>query len=429
MTVDGDAKPPHLLIVGGGREIPALARAACPGLRTSVFCRMEVLPRVRDIPLNERLVVFRDGATVDEWVRTAVAVHAIDPIDRIATYSEKDQDKAAAVGVALGLRTHGADTIRWVHDKVAMRQRLVECGVDDTPAIRVGSVEQAYEAVDRLGLPVICKPVRGVASKGVSRVERRSDLPAALAFLRQAAADLDSVDALVEPLHRGQELSVECFSEDGEHVLAAVTRKYSEPDHFIEVGHAVPADLGAQVTNLIQATVFAALDALGISEGVTHTEVIVTDTAVRIIETHLRPAGDEIPYLLAEARGVDLIDALARQSVGEPMMPAVRSALAAARDRRTHAAIWYVSPSSAGTVMDVKGVEPARDQPGVTDVEILREPGQEINPVNGSSARVAHVRATGASATEAVDRARSAASLIAVVVQGEDLAEPAVTHG
>ncbi|MEU0067073.1 hypothetical protein ABZ085_28220, partial [Streptomyces albidoflavus] len=36
--------PTHLLIVSGGRDLPDRARAALPGLRTTVICRPEVVP-------------------------------------------------------------------------------------------------------------------------------------------------------------------------------------------------------------------------------------------------------------------------------------------------------------------------------------------------------------------------------------------------
>lgn len=422
-------RPPHLLIVGGGRELPALARQARTGLRTSVFCRIEVLPRVRDIPANERLFVFRDDTPADEWVAAAELVHRVDPIDFVATYSEKDQDKAAEIGTALELRAPGRDTVRWIHDKFAMRDRLAECGVDETQAILVRSIDEGRAAVERLGLPVICKPVRGVASKGVTRVNSLSELPLALSSVERATAGLDSVDALIEPLHWGEEFSVECFSEDGAHVVAGITRKYSEPVHFVEIGHVVPAALTDRQTALIERTVVAMLDALGVGDGVTHTEIILTDTAVRVIETHLRPAGDEIPYLLAEARQVDLIDALAGQSAGLPAMPAVRAAVEAARDRTSHAAIWYVLPESAGVLAHIGGVEEARSATGVTEVEVLLKVKAPVDPANGSGARVAHVRAVGATAHEAVDRARQAAAAITVVVRATAGDEMEAAHG
>src|SRR6202034_1370156 len=102
----------------------------------------EVLPRVRNAEANTRVFVFQDGRPADEWVRAARWVNEIDPVTFVATYSEKDQDKAAAIGAALGLRAPSAETIRRVHDKAAMRQALAAAGVDDTVAIDASTLPE-----------------------------------------------------------------------------------------------------------------------------------------------------------------------------------------------------------------------------------------------------------------------------------------------
>ncbi|MBY8870649.1 ATP-grasp domain-containing protein [Micromonospora sp. PLK6-60] len=406
----------HLLIVGGGRETPALARAAAPGLRTSVFCRAEVLPRVRDVGRNARVVVFPDDGPEEEWVAEARAIHARDPFDALATYSEKDQDKLAAIGAALGLPAHRPETVRWVHDKVAMRERLAATGVDDTRAIRVRDLAEASAAADTLGFPLVCKPVRGVGSCGVSRVDGPRDLAVALAFLDRQAGELDSAEALLEPLHEGREYSVECLSENGVHLRACITAKVTEPRHFGELGHTLPARLDAADEASIDKTVHAVLDALGVRDGVTHTEVILTDAGVRVVETHLRPAGDEIPYLLRRVRDVDLVDALARQSVGLRVLDEVRERLVAAPDDR-YAAIWYGVTGAVGQVVEVAGADEARARDGVVDVEVLCEPGDELARPDGPPVRTVGVQAVGASPEEALDRARAAAALVSVVLR------------
>ncbi|MFC7472559.1 acetyl-CoA carboxylase biotin carboxylase subunit family protein [Actinomadura keratinilytica] len=144
-------------------------------------------------------------------------------------------------------------------------------------------------------LPLICKPVRGVASKGVTRLDGPDDIARALDWGAVGAGDLDSPDLLVEPFLSGEEYSVESVSEDGEHLVVGVTRKLSEPDHFVEVGHVIPAPLPDGDERRIASTVRAMLSALGVRTGVTHTEVIVAPDAVHIVETHLRRPATRSP--------------------------------------------------------------------------------------------------------------------------------------
>lgn len=418
-----DTLPPqHLLIVSGGRDLPDRARGAWPGLRTTVICRPEVVPRLRSREKIQRLIVLREDAPVEEWVAAARFVHAVDPVDRLTNFTEKDTEKTAAIGLDLGLDWHSAETVRAVADKYAMRRVLAEAGVGQVVAETVHDVEGVLKVAERTGYPLICKPVRGVASKGVTRIDGPADIPRALEWGAEEAGDLDAPDLLVEQFLSGDEYSVECVSEDGEHLAVGVTRKISEHDHFVEVGHVVPAPLPDADDQRIRTTVTDMLTALGVRRGVTHTEVIVAADAVHIVETHLRPAGDEIPELWARVSGVDLIDVVARQAVGLKVLDGLRATLAAPHDGPGAAAIWYACPDAVGEIVEVAGEEEARALEGVVDVEVLREPGKRLKGVTGSFARGAHVCAVGTSQDEALRRAQEGVRKLSFTVRSDGMA-------
>ncbi|MBV6701288.1 ATP-grasp domain-containing protein [Kitasatospora aureofaciens] len=414
--------PMHLLIISGGRDLPDRARDAWPGLRTTVICRPEVVPRLRSREKIERLIVLREDAPVAEWVAAARFVHAADPVDRLTNFTEKDTEKTAAIGVALGLAWHSPETVQAVADKHAMRRVLAEAGVSDVLAETVHDAEGILKVVEKVGYPLICKPVRGVASKGVTRIDGPGDIERALAWGASGATDLDSADLLVEPFLSGDEYSVECVSEDGEHLVVGITRKISEHDHFVEVGHVVPAPLPSSDEERIAGAVQDMLRALDIRRGVTHTEVIVAADAVHIVETHLRPAGDEIPELWARVSGVDLIDVVARQAVGLSVLDEVRAALQAGRQGPRAAAIWYACPDAVGEIVAVAGEDDARAVEGVVDVELLREPGKRLKGVTGSFARAAHVCAVGENQDEALRRAQEGVRKLSFTVRSEGMA-------
>ncbi|WP_329413219.1 ATP-grasp domain-containing protein [Streptomyces sp. NBC_00704] len=414
--------PQHLLIVSGGRDLPDRARDAWPGLRTTVICRPEVVPRLRSREKIQRLIVLREDAPVEEWVAAARFVHAIDPVDRLTNFTEKDTEKTAAIGRDLGLAWHSAHTVRAVADKHEMRRVLAEAGIGGVVAETVHDVEGVLKVVERTGYPLICKPVRGVASKGVTRIDGPTDIERALEWGAEGAGDLDAPDLLVEQFLSGDEYSVECVSEDGEHLAVGITRKISEHDHFVEVGHVVPAPLADPDERRIRDAVTDMLTALGVRQGVTHTEVIVAADAVHIVETHLRPAGDEIPELWARVSGVDLIDVVARQAVGIKVLDDVRAALAAPHDGPSAAAIWYACPDAVGEIVEITGEDEARALEGVVDVEVLREPGKRLKGVTGSFARGAHVCAVGTSQDEALRRAQEGVRKLSFTVRSDGMA-------
>ncbi|MBP2390299.1 ATP-grasp domain-containing protein [Aeromicrobium fastidiosum] len=401
------ANPPpmHLLIISGGRDLPDRARALWPGLRTSVICRPEVLPRVRSKDQVTRLLSIREDAPVEEWLAAARFIHAVDPIDRIANYSEKDTEHTAAIAEDLGLSWHSTRTLRAVNDKTQMRHDLAEAGLGGIAAAAVTTKAEVEAFAAAHGYPLICKPVRGTASKGVTRVDGPDDIDAALSWGTSGTKDLDSHELMVEQFVTGVEFSVEALSEAGEHFVVGVTGKISEHDHFVELGHVMPADITDDVSTRIHAAVDTALTALGVRDGVTHTEVIVSDDEVHIVETHLRPAGDEIPELWSRIRKVDLLDAVAKQSLGLPALAETRAGASVVNEAPA-AAIWYACPDAVGELTAVDGEDEAKASPGVAAVEVLRDIGDRLEGVTGSFARAAHVCALGDTVAEALARAQ-----------------------
>lgn len=400
----------HVLIVGGGREIPGLIReTGGPGVATTILCRMDLVPKIRDPGQHDRVIALRSGAPVEEWTALAAAVHAHHPFTRVGTFGERDQDRAAAVAEALALPCHTPRTIAWVHDKHAMRRRLAETGVDTTPVARVTDAAALRAFLDEHGAPCVVKPARGAGSFGVSVVRDPEEADAAFARASADFALIPDAGVLVERFHEGPQFSVEAFSEDGEHEIVAVTRKFSDPVGFVEIGHVVPAALGAEETEAVHTYVRALLDALEIGYGITHTEVVLTADGPRVIETHVRMAGDEIPYLVQDVTGVDLIACVVRQTLGLPVLADIRRTLADPSVDRRPEAIWFAVPQARGTLASIGGMDEAAGQPDVVAVEALLGTGDEVGGLDSSESRAAFVRARGANEAEAVKRAREAA--------------------
>ncbi|MFI1717920.1 ATP-grasp domain-containing protein [Streptomyces sp. NPDC053513] len=415
----------HVLIVGGGREIPGLIRdAGGPDVVTTILCRMDFVPKIRKPGQHDRVLALRSDAPDAEWIALAAAVHERQPFTRVGTFGERDQDRAAAVAAALGLPCHSPQTIAYVHDKDAMRRRLAELGVDETPGGRVADVAELRAFLAQHGTPCVVKPVQGAGSFGVSVVRSAEEAEAAFA---RAAADFEVIpDAgvLVERFHEGPQFSVEAFSEDGEHEILAVTRKFSDPVGFVELGHVVPAELSPEQTDAVHGYVRRLLDALDITYGVTHTEVVLTAAGPRVIETHVRLAGDEIPYLVHDVTGVDLVDCVVRQTLGQPVLADIRKTLADPSVDRSPEAIWFAVPQARGTLARIGGLDEAAARPGVVAAEALLDAGDVLGDLDSSESRAAFVRARGADAAEAVERARQAVAALEfeVTVSGDGAA-------
>lgn len=395
----------HVLVFGNGYDIPGRLRAlgAATGrpITTSVLCRPEHLAKLEAAAEHSRIVAVRADAPTEEWVALARAVHAVAPVTRIGTFGDQCQPEAAAAGRALGVPTHDPETVRLVFDKFAMRQRLAGAGVDPTPAAEVRDLAALHAFGTEHGYPCVVKPRQGTASSGVS-VVRSADLAEA-AFLRAGGAEAPA-GVVVEAFLTGDQYSVECFSEQGDHAVVAITRKYSDPVSLVELGHVMPAPLEPADAERIRALVCAALTALRVEFGPTHTEVVLTGSGPRIIETHLRVGGDELWNMVTDATGVDLVEYQLRQCAGEEVLPDVRDLLAKGPVR--HEAVWFAGAPAAGRLVEVAGA--GDPQPEGVALEVLGTPGQQLDGLQSSDSRLAQARAHADTAEQALTLAREA---------------------
>jgi biotin carboxylase len=415
----------HVLVVGSGRDLPARIRRSPAGTKTSVICRLEFVAKLRELTEHTRVIAVRHDAPDEEWVALARAAHELHPFTRIATFGETDQDRCAVIGEALGITTHSPPTVELVHDKHAMRARLRETGVDTTASALVADVDALTAFVREHGFPCVVKPVAGSGSEGVAVVRQESELASAFERAGARFEGLPDAGVLVEQFHEGPQFSVEAFSELAEHQVVAITRKFSDPTTFVELGHVAPAYLTLEQQEDVHEYVERVLDALGVEFGATHTEIVLTPAGPRVIETHVRMGGDEIPALAFDATGVDLAEYVVRQTVGEKVLPDIRAALAEERPARC-SAIWFVAPPVAGVLADVSGLDEARNVKGVTDVQLLVRPGGTIGALESSDSRVAYVRAVGETADLAVGAARKAAAHLEFQLRVRALSEQTV---
>ena len=405
----------HVLVVGGGAEIPGIIRKiGGEGARTSVICRTSVVGRLKEPEGHTRVVALPADADPQEWVHLSRALHEADPFTAVGSYAEIDQDHAARIAAALGVPMHDPQTVAAAHDKALMRALLREAGVDDTPAAVADDLAEAQAFADRHGYPLIAKPVRGAGSTYVARIGGADELEAA--FRRASTvSDFSSGTVLLERFMTGPQVSVEGLSENGDHLVVGVTAKFSEPEHLVEIGHVCPAELDDVTDKNIACYVSTVLTTLGVRDGATHTELVLTSDGPRVIETHVRLAGDEIPDLVREAVGVDLVECVAKQALGIAVLDDAAEQLAAAPPRAS--AIWYAVPGAAGTLRAVEGIDEAAGVAGVTAARAMLSPGDRTGPLRSSYDRGACVRVLADTSAEAVRVARDAASRITFVVE------------
>jgi biotin carboxylase len=411
-----------LIVGGGGGDAPARLRAFADDIETIVLCRTSALASLQDAEDSTAIVAVKDGAPVDRWTSIARRIDEEWRVGSVVSFGEAEQGAAAAIAADLGLPYHSVETVACVDDKVAMRRRLAAAGLCDVPFRQVSSVAEFTAFFEDVGPPVLLKPTSGVASVGVAVVRTRDEVPGA--FRRTETAELPGLRTslpLAERYLQGPEYSVEALSHGGHHYVLAVTEKFKDPSTKVELGHVIPARLPAEDERLVIEYVRSVLTALGVTYGPTHTEVILTARGPMIVETHLRPGGDEIVSLVQDATGVDMADLVIRQLAGEDISrhPDLRTRREAPHYQAS-AAIRFLTGERRGVLAGVDGWDRVAAHPGVRSARQLIPDGSRLRGLRSSRDRLGFVRVAAQDTDAAVLRAESCVATLAVQYAAND---------
>lgn len=360
-------------------------------------------PAAAGIPFADAYV---NASTIDAEAITRAAVeHRVEAVCTAAT--DQPLMAIARATAVCGLPGLSEETALRVTRKDLMRRALATGGVSCPASFPVRNEAELRAAFARISGPAIVKPADSSGSRGVTKVVRVDDLPGALAH----ALDFSRVKiGVVEAFLQGREFSVETLSLGGTlRVLQVTEKETSGPPHFVESGHAQPARLTPGERQGIEKIVAEAARALGIEDGPTHTEVMLTATGPFIVEVGARLGGDYITSdLVPLSTGIDMLGLVLEIALGN--RPEIPEPLARG------AAVRYFYPSR-GSIRSIEGIAEAEAIPGVVRVECFRKPGQSIVPVTGSHERAGYVIARGDGVEAAVAAAEEARARVRFLVE------------
>jgi cysteine synthase A len=399
-----------------GAGIPALATAARLGLEPVLLTARP--QRYSGLADTGAEVVECDTNSLEALV--AVASRWRRDIAGVTTTSEYHLLAVAELARYLGLPGNPPAAVRLCRNKAGMRGALAAAEIGQPRYAVVHDHRRLAPTLREVGLPCVVKPVDQSGSRDVRLC--RSE-PQVRAHLRRILSDTHEQTsagvALVEEYLDGPEFSVEMFSTAGVARCVGITAKSVTGDpYFVEAGHRYPAGLDPDVSRMLITTVRRALGAVGVREGPTHTEVkLLTDRAA-VVEINIRLAGGLIPELIKLVDGIDLLEQQIRAAVGRPVD------LARVPGPDKVGGIRFITVDTAGTVLDVSGVDRARAVPGVRGVSVPLLPGAAVGPPRNADDRVGHVIAAGADREYVTASLNRATNLIRIaLVPDEDAAD------
>ncbi|MFF8310060.1 ATP-grasp domain-containing protein [Streptomyces lydicus] len=306
---------------------------------------------------------------------------------------------ATRLAAALGLPGHLPGRADACRNKRLMAEAFAAHGVPSPRTLTAPDNATLSRRIEAAGLrfPLVVKPAENAASIGVSVVRSADGIPAAARLAQAQTHKLPHGIALDTTLLAqehvdGAEFSVETLVTDGAVHHLTITEKFTtEGTGRAELGHTVPAELPPDVSGSVYAAATAALMALGLRNGIAHTELKVDpDGRPQVIEVGARPPGDHIMKLVKEALGIDVARACLETVLGRRPDLTPR--------RRAAAAIRFLTAPEAGTLRWISALPRGEH---ILATSLSKMPGDEVGGPQDNMGRLGQIMLRADTAAEA----------------------------
>ncbi|WAW14158.1 ATP-grasp domain-containing protein [Peptostreptococcus equinus] len=368
-----------LMILGASiLQLPAIINAIELGLDTIV------------VDMNPQAIGFKIEGIKKEIISTndipailmAAKKHKIDGIMTLAT--DLPMRSVAKVTKELNLIGIDENTALKATNKYEMRNALKKHGVPIPIFYKVSTEQEYIDVVKNMTLPFIVKPVDSSGSRGIFKISSFENIDE-LKYAYEYSKKYSHVgDVMVEEYMEGFEVSVETLSVDGVCNVIQITDKLTTgAPHFVEIGHSQPTKLSKKIAQDIANVAIKANKAIGIKNGPSHTEIIVTEDGPKIVELGARLGGDNIAtHLVPLSTGINIVESCIKIAIGEK--PDITSKFYKA------SAIRYFN-QKAGKIKNIEGIETAKNIAGIKQINLVYNIGEEITEINSSSSRMGFV--------------------------------------
>jgi len=409
--------------------LPTETYRATAFLRAAETLGLQVVVASNEAPtlaaLMEGRVLTLDLRQPDESSDLAAAFAARWPVDAVIGVDEASVVTAARIGERLNTqRRNPAASVEATRDKRLMRRMLAAAAVRQPAFVEIdvdANDAELDDAIRRVGLPCVVKPVDLAASRGVIRADTPSEVGTAVrrtgALLRRICAPGTTPPLLMEEYVDGAEVAVEGLLSDG---VLEVIALFDKPDplrgpFFEETLYVTPSRLDRSTQSAVIEAVRSAIAALGLRHGPIHAEARVIDDSAYVIEVAARSIGglcsQVIRLTASDVPGsvLSLEEVILRQACAMP--------LGALHLYDPASGVVMLPTPVAGVLRSVSGVDQAADVSGVTGVTISVPMGESVTPLPEGDRYLGFIFARGDAAGEVEGALREAQSLLRMQIE------------
>lgn len=196
----------------------------------------------------------------------------------------------AYVAEKMGLPGIGYETACLFTDKYRMREKCKELGIPTLKYKMCHSLEEALEFFEELGEYAILKPVDNQGSKGVSFIDSKDKM---IERFTEAMDYSKQKEVLIEQVAKGREFVVEGLAYNGMFTNLNVgdTYYFDIPDVFSATQRVFPTNADEELRKKVEDINQRIITGFGLKQGISHSEFIMNDNDVILIETAARGGG------------------------------------------------------------------------------------------------------------------------------------------
>ncbi len=312
----------------------------------------------------------------------------------------------ARLAEEIGCIFNSSEIIAKSRNKFLMKQAFIKNAVPCAHGVVINefvTIDSAFLQASKLSFPLIIKPIDSHSSRGVYKIEKLEDL---ISHTKETAVYSSNRDCLIEEFLDGREFSVEAITFQGDTHIVQFTEKIITPyPRAVEMGHIQPANLTNKEKDEMEVIAKKAINALGIDNTATHTELKITNDSIKVVEIGARLGGDFISsYLTKTSTGVNMDKAAVQIALG--IKPDIYT------DKKQYAFIKYVDLPVGKKVIEVLPINDLLLERDIIFAHIFIKPGDVIKEIVHSGQRPACIIISGENLEQVKERAEMVSCLI-----------------
>ena len=227
-------------------------------------------------------------------------------IDAVVALDDYDVEKAALVRETFRIPGMGQTTHRYFRDKLAMRQKAKDSGIDVPEFTAIFNDEEITHFTERVSPPWVLKPRSEASASGIKKIKTTEELWRELEELGEERHLF-----LLESFKPGDVFHVDSLTFNKNIVFTSASKYLSPPmqvSHEGGVFRTRTLDKNSDEYNSLEKANSKVLSSFGLMNGATHTEFIKgkDDGKWYFLETSSRVGGAHIPDLIEASTQINI---------------------------------------------------------------------------------------------------------------------------